>query len=115
MAVDVISDGSLVVPVCGPVPTSGLTVVKLRLSEPRVAQVGARGRTGMGGEGEWGKTGWRGQGRVGNLLDAPLDENVLFGHQREISKGWFTRTTQAQAQATCEPGRRKHKKKQRLR
>ena len=25
------------------------------------------------------------------------------------SKGWFTRTTQAEA--TCEPGRRKHKRK----
>ena len=38
-----------------------------------------------------------------------------------VPKGWFTRTTQAQAQlstsikATCEPGRRKHKRKRALR
>ena len=49
MAVDIICDDSLVVPVCGPVPSSSLTVVKLKLREPRVAQVRSqeRPRSGM--------------------------------------------------------------------
>ena len=44
MAVDIICDDSLVVPVCGPVPSSSLTVVKLKLREPRVAQVRSQGK-----------------------------------------------------------------------
>ena len=40
MSLDISNDTQVLVPVCEPVLTSGITVIKLKLQQPQVAQVG---------------------------------------------------------------------------
>ena len=65
MSVDVSNDTQVLVPVCEPILTSGMTVIKLKLQDPQIAQV----KTFFGGGG----------GRVRVSAVIGLSQKMRFG------------------------------------